>query len=106
MLCFLRNIIITKYVNMKFDFVITLCDNARKTCPTFPAKTRVVHMAFEDPPRLAGDSQSEPEAMEHYRRVRDKIKVFVEKLPEILQQKKEDVVFDQARFAAQLKSVL
>ena len=92
--------------NMEFDFVITLCDNAQKTCPTFPAKTSVVHMGFDDPPRLAENSQNEAEASGHYRRVRDEIKVFVENLPEILKQKKEDMVFDQTRFAAGLKSVL
>jgi len=92
--------------DMEFDLVITLCDNAQKTCPTFPAKTRVIHMGFEDPPSLAADSRDEEEAMEHYRSVRDKIKVFVEQLPEILKQKKEDMVFDQTRFFAGLKSVL
>lgn len=91
---------------MEFDFVITLCDNAQKTCPTFPAKTSVVHMGFDDPPRLAKESKNEEEALEHYRRVRDEIKVFVEKLPEILRQKTEDMVFDQTRFVAGLKSFL
>ena len=92
--------------NVEFDFVITLCENAQKTCPTFPGKANVVYMTFEDPPRLAEDSQSEEEALAHYRRVRDQIKAFVEVLPEILNQKKEDAVFDQGRFVAGLKSVL
>ncbi len=39
--------------DIEFDYVITLCDNAQKTCPMFPAKTRVMHVGFEDPPRLA-----------------------------------------------------
>lgn len=92
--------------DMEFDFVITLCDNAQKTCPSFPAKTSLFHMGFDDPPRLAGNSQNEEEALGHYRRVRDKIKGFVENLPEILNRKKKDVVFDQIRFVAGLKSVL
>jgi arsenate reductase len=50
--------------DMEFDFVITLCDNAQKTCSTFPAKTSVVHMGFDDPPRLAADSQSKEKAVE------------------------------------------
>lgn len=90
----------------EFDFVITLCDNAQKTCPTFPAKTSLFHMGFDDPPRLAENSKNEQEALAYYRRVRDEIKVFVEKLPDILRQKKEDMVFDQTRFVAGLKSVL
>ena len=92
--------------DMEFDFVITLCDNAQKTCPTFPAKTSMVHMGFDDPPRLAKGSENEEEALDHYRRVRNEIKVFVEKLPEILKQKKKAFVFDQTRFVASLKSVL
>ena len=90
----------------EFDFVITLCDNAQKTCPTFPAKTSLFHMGFDDPPKLAENSKNEQEALEYYRRVRDEIKVFVEKLPDILRQKKEDMVFNQTRFVSGLKSVL
>jgi arsenate reductase len=70
--------------NGAFDFVVTLCDNAHESCPYFPARTRVVHMGFDDPPRLAEDAGSEEEAMAHYRRVRDEIRDFVEKLPEAL----------------------
>jgi hypothetical protein len=53
-----------------------------------PTKPIVVHMGFEDPPRLAENSKNETEALKHYRRIRDDIKVFVNKLPEILTQKK------------------
>jgi len=70
--------------DIEFDFVITLCDNAQQTCPVFPAKTRLLHVGFDDPPRLAAGVQTEEEAMVHYRRVRDEIKAFVEKLPKIL----------------------
>jgi arsenate reductase (thioredoxin) len=68
--------------NMEFDYVVTLCDNARQSCPFFPAKTRLVHRGFDDPPILAEGAHDEEEAMEHYRRVRDEIRVFVEQLPE------------------------
>jgi arsenate reductase len=70
--------------HLEFDYVITLCDNAQKTCPTFPAKTRVIHVGFEDPPRLAADAKDEEEAMGHYRRIRDEIKTFVDRLPQAL----------------------
>jgi arsenate reductase (thioredoxin) len=70
--------------DIEFEYVITLCDNAHQACPVFPAKTRVLHVGFDDPPRLAAGAQTEEEAMVHYRRVRDEIKEFVEKLPEIL----------------------
>jgi arsenate reductase (thioredoxin) len=70
--------------HIEFEYVITLCDQAHQGCPIFPAKTRVLHVGFDDPPRLAAGAQTEEEAMVHYRRVRDEIKEFVEKLPEVL----------------------
>jgi arsenate reductase (thioredoxin) len=70
--------------DITFDHVITLCNHAHQACPVFPAKTRLLHVGFDDPPRLAAGAQTEDEAMDHYRRVRDEIKVFVERLPEIL----------------------
>ena len=70
--------------DIEFDYVITVCDNANQTCPVFPAKTKVVHVGFDDPPRLAKNAKNEEQAMSHYRRVRDEIKAFVEKLPEAL----------------------
>lgn len=42
--------------NMAFDFVITLCDNAQKTCPSFPTQTSLFHVGFDDPPKLAENS--------------------------------------------------
>jgi arsenate reductase len=75
--------------NLEFDFVITLCDEARESCPFFPARTRLVHWGFDDPPRLAENAKGEEEAMKHYRRVRDEIRAFVEKLEEALTQGSE-----------------
>jgi len=80
---------IETFGDLDFDYVVTLCDNARESCPYFPAKTRVMHRGFDDPPRLAADAENEEEAMAHYRRVRDEIKVFVENLPEALGDKKQ-----------------
>ena len=71
--------------DVQFDYVVTVCDHAHESCPLFPGKTRVVHMGFDDPPRLAAEAQSEEEALEHYRRVRDEIRAFVERLPEALE---------------------
>lgn len=68
--------------NLEFDYVITLCDNARESCPYFPAKTKLIHKGFEDPPKLAENAKTEEEAMAHYRRVRDEIRTFVQGLPE------------------------
>ena len=75
---------VDQVINQQFDYVITLCDNAQKTCPSFPGPTRVIHVGFDDPPKLAATARDEEEAMLHYRRVRNEIKVFVESLPESL----------------------
>jgi arsenate reductase len=71
--------------NLEFDYVVTLCNNAKESCPFFPAKTSLIHKGFDDPPKLAEGSSSEEEAMAHYRRVRDEIRAFVERLPEAIE---------------------
>jgi arsenate reductase len=65
-----------------FDYVVTVCDH--ETCPVFAGKTKVVHFGFDDPPRLAAGAKSDEEALPHYRRVRDEIRAFVQRLPEAL----------------------
>lgn len=65
---------------VRFDVVVTVCDSAHEACPVFPG-ARVVHVGFEDPPRLAAGAKTDEEAMAHYRRVRDEIRAFVEGLP-------------------------
>lgn len=67
-----------------FDWVITLCGHARETCPFFPGRT--VHRGFDDPPQLARSALTEEEKLEHYRRVRDEIRAFVEGLTDNLEQ--------------------
>jgi arsenate reductase (thioredoxin) len=70
--------------NLEFEYVVTLCDNARESCPFFPAKTKRIHQGFDDPPVLVANAGTEEEAMAPYRRVRGEIKAFVESLPEAL----------------------
>jgi arsenate reductase (thioredoxin) len=67
-----------------FDYVVTVCGQANDRCPVFPGKAKVVHVAFDDPPKLAADAKTEEERLAPYRRVRDEIKTFVETLPESL----------------------
>ena len=66
---------------VNFDYVVTVCDRARESCPVFYGKTRLLHRGFDDPPRLAEGASNEEEALGHYRRVRDEIRQFVETLP-------------------------
>ncbi len=70
--------------DVPLDYVVTVCGHANETCPMFPGKTRVVHVGFDDPPRLAKDALTEEEALDCYRRVRDEIRAYIETLPESL----------------------
>jgi arsenate reductase len=62
------------------DLVVTVCDDARESCPVFPGRVSTRHAGFEDPPRAAAGAASEEEALACYRRVRDEIRAFVERL--------------------------
>jgi arsenate reductase len=70
---------------VRFDGVVTVCDSARERCPVFPGDARVIHVSFDDPPRLAADALSDESALDHYRRVRDEIRAFVERLGDLLE---------------------
>lgn len=70
--------------DVEFDVVITVCDDAYEKCPYLPARAKLMHIPFPDPPRLAEKATSEEEALEHYRRVRDGMKALVQRLPSIL----------------------
>lgn len=68
-------------LDVVFDFVVTVCDAAHESCPVFQGGAKVVHVGFDDPPRLARGATTDDEALVHYRRVRDEIRAFVETLP-------------------------
>ena len=70
--------------DINFHHVVTVCGNAHESCPVFPGTTKVTHVGFDDPPRLAKEATTEEEALSHYRRVRDEIRTFVETLPKAL----------------------
>lgn len=71
-------------LGVEFDYVVTVCDSANESCPTFASRTRVIHVGFDDPPRLAKGAANDEEAMGHYRRVRDEIRAFILTVPESL----------------------
>lgn len=64
-----------------FDYVVTLCDNVSESCPVFPGNAKIIHKPFEDPHFAAGDEEA---VLETFRKVRDQIREFVEKMPENL----------------------
>ena len=62
---------VTKYIDQSFDYVITVCDNAKETCPVFTGNVKKqIHIGFDDPADAVG---TEEEVMPVYRRVRDEI---------------------------------
>lgn len=65
-----------------FDYVVTVCDNAKEHCPVFPGKTRMIHKSFADPSFLIGERQV---VLDAFRKTRDDIKAFVETMPESLE---------------------
>ena len=67
-----------------FDYVITVCDDAQESCPSFWGPAIVLHRGFDDPPRLARVAVSDEAAFDVYRRVRDQIRAFVETLPDAI----------------------
>jgi arsenate reductase len=75
---------IDEFKDISLDHLITVCGNAHESCPVFPGSTKVTHIGFDDPPRLAKEAATEEEALSHYRRVRDEIREFVEMLPATL----------------------
>jgi arsenate reductase len=63
---------VDKYLSQSFDYVITVCDNAKETCPVFMGDVKHrLHIGFDDPADAVG---TEEEVMPVYRRVRDEIK--------------------------------
>jgi len=63
---------VEQFVNESFDYVITVCDNAKETCPVFTGKVgQQLHIGFEDPAEATG---TEEEVLAVFRRVRDEIK--------------------------------
>ncbi len=73
--------------DISFDYVVTVCEHASENCPIFPGNAKIIHVGFDDPPKLAEEAETEEQALNCYRRVRDEIMVFVQKLPEALTNK-------------------
>lgn len=62
---------VDEYTSLPFDYVITVCDNAREQCPFFPSRARRFHQSFTDPGHRPG-----LDALDSFRQVRDEIKAY------------------------------
>jgi arsenate reductase len=69
---------VDEFAGQHFDFVLTVCDNAKESCPVFPSKTVAIHRNFDDPAALQG---SEEERLAAFRRVRDEMRQYLRNLP-------------------------
>jgi arsenate reductase len=77
--------LVSSLADVPFDLVVTVCGHADEHCPSFLGKAKIVHVGFDDPPKLAKSASNEEEAIGHYRRVRDEIRQFVStKLDDLL----------------------
>lgn len=70
--------------DIRFDYVVTVCDAAKEVCPYFPGAAKIVHIGFEDPPRLTKEMSDQVEILKIYARVRDEIKEKIKNLPTLL----------------------
>ena len=65
---------VDEFAGQQFDYVITVCDNARETCPVFFGKAEKLHHDFEDPAAING---SQEERLAVFRRVRDQLRAYL-----------------------------
>lgn len=66
---------VNEYASVDFDFVITVCDNAKESCPYFPTKAKKLHYNFPDPAKATGTAE---EVTAEFERVREMIKAYCE----------------------------
>lgn len=71
---------IDEYMNIDFDLILTVCNNAESNCPKFPSKALRFHYNFPDPAKATG---TEEEILEEFRKTRDLIKIYCAKFLKI-----------------------
>jgi arsenate reductase (thioredoxin) len=69
---------VQEFEDQSFDYVLTVCDNAKESCPAFPGHLNRIHKGFEDPAALQG---TEDERLILFRRVRDEIRDYLKVFP-------------------------
>jgi arsenate reductase len=79
-----RSQLLSEFDDVPLDYVITVCGHAHESCPTFLGDTQVIHVGFDDPPKLALLFDDEESQLDCYRRVRDEIRDFVKEIDKVL----------------------
>jgi len=65
---------VDEFLSRQFDYIITVCDNAKESCPSFPGKGKYIHWSIQDPDRFIGSRQ---QRLEKFRDARDEIKARI-----------------------------
>ena len=68
---------VEEFAGQHFDYVITVCDNAKESCPVFPATTKRIHWSLEDPAAVQG---TEEQRMAEFRRIRNQLRTRLHRL--------------------------
>lgn len=63
---------VDEFAGQQFDYVITVCDNARESCPIFPGNGKRIHQSFDDPASASADRQPQ-----EFRRIRDELAAWI-----------------------------
>jgi arsenate reductase (thioredoxin) len=70
---------VDEFAGQDFDYVITVCDNAKQSCPIYPAKTKRIHWSIEDPAAVQGSGE---EILAAFRRIRDELRLRLQRFAE------------------------
>ena len=71
-----------EFLDKEIDYVVTVCDLARQTCPFFPGRKKTIHRGFEDPAALHG---SDDEKIALFRHARDEMRAWIAVEPKVFQ---------------------
>ncbi len=91
---------VDEFTGQKFDYVVTVCDNARDACPVFPDALARLHWSFEDPAAVEGSEESR---MASFRRIRDQIE---ERVKAFRQEVSADTRLDVDRFTGYFRKTI
>jgi arsenate reductase (thioredoxin) len=70
---------VDEFTGQQFDYILTVCDNAKESCPIFPGQAVTIHRSFEDPAALQGPAG---ERLALFRRIRDEIRNYLKNFPQ------------------------
>jgi arsenate reductase len=69
---------VEEFIGQRFDYILTVCDNAKESCPIFPGRSARIHRSFDDP---AGSRGPNEERLAEFRRIRDELRNYLAEFP-------------------------